>query len=199
MGEIKDTGTRRKYTLGILLIVVGAIGFIAFVVFLLKQIGEQSPKIQIVVPGIHEIQIVEPGRYTIFYEYRSVVDGKVFLTGESLPSEIFIALHFKDGFQEVTLLQPSMNNTYSIGGRAGVSLLEFTVEKPGTYVISASYAKGTQAPDVVLAIGQFKIFQVVFGAIAIFFVSLIITITGCLIILVAYLKSRKIKKEAQTQ
>lgn len=86
-----------------------------------------------------------------------------------------------------------------MGGRAGISLLEFNIDNPGSYIINARYAGDVEKPDIVLAVGQFKLFGVIFGAIGIFFVSLIITITGCIIILVAYLKSRKIKKEAQTQ
>lgn len=175
------------------------IGFVSFVVFLFKQINSQSPKIQVVVPGTHEIELLEPGTYTMFYEYCSVIDSKVYVTGEALPAEILVTLHQKAGDQHVDLQQPSMNNTYNMGGRAGMSLLEFKIDSPGTYIINARYAGDVEKPDIVLAVGQFKIFGVIFGAMGIFFASFIITITGCIIILVAYLKSRKIKKEAQTQ
>lgn len=193
------TGVRQKYILGSVLGIIGIIGFILFVVFLFKQIKEQAPKIQVVVPGMHEIELSEPGQYTIFYEYRSVIDSKVYMTGEALPAEILVTFYEKAGAQKVALQQPSMNNTYKMGGRAGISLLEFNIDDPGAYIINARYAGDVEKPDIVLAIGQFKLFGVIFGALGIFFVSLIIAVTGCIIILVAYLKSRKIKKEAQAQ
>lgn len=193
------TAIRQKYILGSVLGVLGIIGFILFVVFLFKQIKEQSPKIQLVVPGTHEIELSKPGKYTIFYEYRSVIDNKVFMTGEALPAEILVTLYSRAGAKEVDLEQPSMNNTYNMGGRAGISLLEFDIDSPGTYIINARYAGSVEKPDIVFAVGQFKLFGVIFGAIGIFFASFIIAITGCVIVLVAYLKSRKLMKEAQTQ
>ena len=193
------TTIRQKYILGSVLGIIGLIGFVFFVIFLFRQIKEQAPKIQIVVPGTHEIELTEPGEYTIFYEYRSVVDSKVFMTGEALPAELLVSLYKRAGNMEVDLKQPSMNNTYNIGGRAGISLLEFNIDEPGIYLINGRYAGMVEKPDIVLAIGQFRLFGVIFGAIAIFFASLIITITGCIIILVTYLKSRKLKKEAKVQ
>ena len=190
---------RKKYILGSVLGIIGIIGFIFFVLFLFRQIKEQAPKIQIVVPGTHEIELAKPGKYTVFYEYRSVINSKVYMTGEALPAELLVSLYAKAGAGEVDLHQSSMNNTYNIGGRAGVSLLEFTIDDPGMYMINARYAGIVEKPDIVLAIGQFKLFGVIFGAIAIFFVSLIITITGCIVVLVTYLKSRKLKKEANSQ
>ena len=193
------TGVRQKYILGSVLGIIGIIGFIIFVVFLFKQIKEQAPKIQVVVPGMHEIKLSEPGQYTIFYEYRSVIDSKIYMTGEALAAELLVTLYHRAGDKKVDLNQPSMNNTYNMGGRAGISLLEFNIDNPGIYIINARYAGDLEKPDIVLAVGQFKLFGVIFGAIGIFFISLIIAITGCIIILVAYLKSRKIKKEAQPQ
>lgn len=193
------TGVRQKYILGSVLGIIGIIGFIIFVVFLFKQIKEQTPKIQVVIPGMHEIELSEPGQYTIFYEYRSVVDSEIYMTGEALPAEILVTLYHRAGDKEVDLKQPSMNNTYNMGGRAGISLLEFNINNPGIYIINARYAGDAERPDIILAVGQFKLFGVIFGAIGIFFISLVITITGCIIILVAYLKGRKIKKEAQPQ
>jgi hypothetical protein len=193
------TAIRTKYMLGSVLGVIGIIGFILFVVFLFRQIKEQSPKIQLVVPGAHEIELNKPGKYTIFYEYRSVVDTRVFMTGEALPAELLVTLYSRAGANEVELDRPAMNNTYNMGGRAGISLLEFDIDSPGAYIVNARYAGGVEKPDIVLAIGQFKIFGVIFGAIGIFFVSLIIAVTGCVIVLVAYLKSRKLKKEIQAK
>ena len=193
------TAIRKKYILGSVFGIIGIIGFIFFVVFLFKQINEQAPKIQLVVPGTHEIELSKPGTYTVFYEYRSVLESKVYVTGEALPAELLVTLYSRAGAKEVDLKQPSMNNTYNIGGRAALSLLEFNIDNPGTYIINARYAGDVEKPDIVLAIGQFKLFGVIFGAIGILFASLIITITGCIIVLMAYLKSRKIKKESQTQ
>lgn len=198
MVEKKPAGASQRYLLGSILGIFGIIGIVVFVLFLFRQINEQAPKIQVIIPGTHLIELNETGTYTIFYEYRSVIDSKVYMTGASLPSEVLVTLYNKGKDQKVDLKQPAMNNTYNIGGRAGVSLLEFTIDNSGTYIIDAKYASDISKPDIVFAIGRFRLFKVIFGAIGIFFISLILIMTGCVIVLITYLKNRKIKKETKT-
>jgi hypothetical protein len=194
--EAKDN-YRSRYILGSVLGIIGIIGFVFFVVFLFSQIKKQAPNIQIVVPGTHEIELSKPGKYTVFYEYRSVVEDRVYITGEALPAELLVTLYSRSGYNEVDLHESSMNNTYNMGSRAGISLLEFEVDNAGSYIIEARYAGNIEEPHIVLAIGQFQIFGIIFGAIGIFFLSLILLITGCIIVLVTYLKKRRLKRETE--
>jgi hypothetical protein len=150
------------------------------------------PEIQVVVPGEHEIHLSDSGTYTVFYEYRSEVDGRVYATAQSL-SGLLVALRSKDDFTEVALSSPSGSTTYSVGGRAGVSVLKFEIDEPGTYVLSADYAPGADGPDVVLAIGKLNLLRTILIALAIVFGPLI---AGAFVIVRAFLQRRKATKES---
>lgn len=183
--------SRGRYGIGCGVLIVGVI---LFVVFLFTQITGNLPQIQVIVPGTHEINLEKPGKYTVFYEYQSVIDNKIYATGESL-SGMMVTLKSKKDFQEVVLSKPFISSTYQAGGRAGASVLEFQIEEPGTYIFTANYPGGVSKPDVVFAIGQFKILGTILGALAIFFGSLAI---GGLIIVRTFLKRRKPKEQVVT-
>src|SRR3990172_6931151 len=63
-------------------------------------------------------------------------------------------LVFKTTGSKIPLSHSSMNSTYSVGGRSGVSVLEFLIDKPGAYELSAWYPEGKEGTEVVLAIGH---------------------------------------------
>jgi hypothetical protein len=46
----------------------------------------EIPSIQVVVPGSSDITLSQPVKYTVFYEYRSMVGNRVYSTGEMIPS-----------------------------------------------------------------------------------------------------------------
>ena len=188
MEKVIEAPSRWHYGIGV---AVWIVGFVIFAVFLATLITGILPQIQVVVPGTHEIHLEEPGKYTVFYEYRSVIDSKVYSTGESL-SGMWATLKSKEDSREVVLSRPSGSSTYETGGRAGVSVLEFEIDEPGTYIFAANYSDGVSGPDVVLAIGQFKLLGTILGGLGIFFGTLII---GGFIIVRTFLKRRKAGKQ----
>ena len=180
--------SRWHYVIGSAVLIVG---FAVFGVFLFTRITSLAPDIQVVVPGTHEIYPEDSGKYTVFYEYRSVVDDRIYSTGESL-SGLGVTLESKRDSREVAMSTPSGTTTYEIGGRAGVSVLKFEVEEPGTYILSADYVGGASGPDIVLAIGKFNILGTILIALGIFFGTLIV---GGFIIVRAFLKRRKASRQ----
>ena len=112
----------------------------------------EIPSIQIVVPGSSDITLPQPGEYTIFYEYRSMVDNRIYSTDQDIPG-IIVNIVSKDTGDEIPLSTPSTSSTYTIGGRSGIGLFDFSIDKPGIYEISASYpatnraARGADARD----------------------------------------------------
>jgi hypothetical protein len=105
-----------------------------------------------VVPGGHTVNFSSQGNYTIFYEYRSVVGDKVFNTGSELKQKIVCQLVDKSG-KEVHLRRSRWSKKYaSLNGPEGVSLLDFKIHEPGTYILSGSYQGEQAQPDIVLAI-----------------------------------------------
>lgn len=177
------------YVISVLIFIIGISAFVLWLVNGLSGITNGSQ--QFVVPGKSEIFLSEPGKYEIFYEYRSVVNGKVYLTEENL-SGLQCTLKDRSTDQFISMENPSINSNYSLGGRAGISVLEFTVKKAGIYDLSAQYSSGKEGQEVVLAIGKGiggKISGVIIVGIAIFILTIALSI---IVFVVTFLMRRRI-------
>lgn len=191
MSNIPIKPSRWYYVIS-LLVLIG--GWSLFTWFLFKNIGSLTDSLtQIVVPGQWDITLYKTGNYTVFYEYRSLVGTKIYTTNESLSGlECVITSNTKG--TPVALTPASVNSTYSMGSRAGVSVLNFSIEQPGTYEFSCGYSQGKEGSEIVLAIGQGlagKIAGTALGGLAIFFGSGLIAIS---IAVVTFSKRRKAKQ-----
>lgn len=124
-----------------------------------------------VVPGTNDLHIVKAGRYVIYYEYRSIVDGEAFATPES--TDITCTLADSEG-RAVPLVPTALNGEYAFNGHAGRAIDQFDAAQTGTYVISCQHPGGkgerialAVAPPVVIDfIGTF------FKRVALAFLSL---------------------------
>jgi uncharacterized membrane protein len=187
--------SRKYYVIGGTALGVGTLGFIIFVIFLINQVTGSMSKTKVVVPGTQDIYCDEPGIYTVYYEYRSVINNKIYSTGEELPSSMIVTLTSETTGEDITLTQSTMNETYESGGIAGVSVFAFEIIKPGHYVFAARYADDKDYPEVVMAIGRSKLFGTLFSGLALFFVSFIIFIIGAVIIIVTFFTQRTRKQK----
>ena len=182
-----------------LAIVVFIIGGSLFTLFLFNSLsGLTGALTQVVVPVKNDITFPETGKYTIFYEYQSVVGNRLYFTGESL-SGLQCTLASKVTGYRIALSRPLTRSTYSLGGRKGVSVLEFNIDQPGIYAFSASYPEGQEGPEVVLAMGQGflkNLMGTIFSGLAIFFGSGAI---AAAIIVVTSLKRQKAKKQLENK
>ena len=178
--------------------VVFIVGGSLFTVFLLNGLSSLTEALtQVVVPVKSDITFPEAGKYTIFYEYQSVVGNRLYFTGERL-SGLQCTLASKATGYRIALSRPLTRSTYSLGGRKGVSVLEFNIDRPGIYEFSASYPGGHEGPEVVLAMGQGflkNLMGTIFGGLAIFFGSGGIAIA---IIVATALKRQKVKKQLES-
>lgn len=116
-------------------------------------LGLSDDLTRVIVPGTSEITLSESGDYTIFYEYRSTVDGRGFSTPDTLEG-LRVALLSLDSRAPVAISSPGSDVEYSLRGRSGVSVLAFGIDHPGVYELTAFYENNTAKPEVVLAIGQ---------------------------------------------
>lgn len=168
-----ETGpTRLYYALAALVFVAG---WVLFALFLFKNLSGLSSKLQqVVVPGKAELNLAQAGTYTIYYEYESVVGSKLYSTGRSL-SGLECAVTAKATGANVPVSSTTVSSHYSLGSRSGFGVFDFTIDRPGIYVLSAQYAEGHEGPEVVLAVGQgftTGILTTVFGGLAIVFGSM---------------------------
>lgn len=171
------------------LLVAGLLGY-RFVTGLLGLTDDLQ---QVVVPGTTELMLEETGSYTIFYEYRSTVDGRVFRTPESV-SGLNVELVSLDTGEAIPLTSPGSDSDYSIRGRAGRSVLSFRIDQPGRYALTGEYASGAQGPEVVLAIGHgfgrelFLTIVIAFAAATVFCLS---TIAAIALVIVTTVRTRR--------
>ncbi len=199
--QTKIRPSRWFYVIGIVILVAGpAISsmFLFSAVFSTISVLTEMPSTQIIVPGRSDVRLSEGGGYTIFYEHQSVVGNRVFSTTENIPG-IQVTLTSKDTGSEIPLSRSSMSSSYSMGGRSGVSLFDFTIDRPGTYEIAASYPSSIQGPQIVLAIFPGSFVDRIFGdisdiAIRGFVMIFVPFAAGIAIIVVTYLKRRKAKR-----
>jgi hypothetical protein len=160
------------YGLAMLIIVIGFLGFAGLIYSGVSNI--ESGLVQIKAPGNTDLDLKEPGEYTLFYENRSYFNGTIYNTGEQIP-ELQISVVEKASGQTLATY-PASGSTYSMGSRTGRSVMSFNVEKTGIYWINASYPR-EPGPEVVLALGRggmVGIFYFVITALALLFASIAI-------------------------
>lgn len=145
--------SRRWYGVAVAVFLIGSLlaGVLAWR-FVSGLVNLTDSLTQVVAPGSADLALTETGDYTIFYEYQSVVDGRIYLTGEAVPG-LDVSLISKESASQVQLSPPGASTSYSVGDRSGISVLGFSIDQPGVYELSASYPAGQTGPEVVLAVG----------------------------------------------
>ncbi|MCX6668767.1 MAG: hypothetical protein NTV25_03045 [Methanothrix sp.] len=175
------------YGLAVLIIVVGFSIFAWSIFSSFSDMGRELS--QVVVPGSADLDLKEPGEYTVFYENQTYVNGKFYSTGEQIPG-LQIQVSEKATASELSTYPSPGGFTYSFGGRSGRSIMTFRVERPGIYQINASYPSG-KGPEVVLAVGRGfaeSIFSSVVIALAALFGSMVM---AAVVVFVTYTRRKK--------
>lgn len=188
--------SRWYYGLAALIAVAGIALSISSMVASIGSLGSDLQ--QAVVPGNGDLQLSEVGEYTIFYENQSVVNGRVYSTGEDIPG-LQIEIKNKTTGMVVETYSPKGSFSYSIGGRSGRSVMAFNIEQPGMYELSAGYPEGTDGPQVVLAVGHGLAGNIISGIMLpmlLFFGSIA---AAAIIVIVTYLKRREAAKRADEE
>jgi len=172
--------TPRPKGLGILPYIVAAAvaaaGVVGFAVFLLTGLsGMNDGLTQVVAPGVVDLDLTEDGTYTIFHEYRSVIDGQVYSSPPGGVSGLNFRVVDKETGEEIPVAPTTSNMHYDLGGRSGHGILSFVINRPGTHQLSTYYLSGAKKPRVALAVGHGfmkNLFTLIFSCIGILFGSL---------------------------
>lgn len=165
----------------------------------------EIPSVHVIMPGSSDITFQQTGKYTIFYEYRSMVGKRIYSTGENVPG-IIVNIISKDTGDEVPLSSASTKSSYTIGSRSGIGLLDFVIDEPGIYELSASYPavrwqQEEQRQEFVLAVIQNSVIEKLFGSImgtvaGAMAIVLVPFAVGVAIIIMTFLKRRKARVRA---
>jgi hypothetical protein len=166
------------------------VGFSIFAWSIFSSFSDMGRELsQVVVPGSADLDLKEPGEYTVFYENQTYVNGKFYSTGEQIPG-LQIQVSEKATGRELSTYPTPGGFTYSFGGRSGRSIMTFRVERSGIYQINASYPSG-KGPEVVLAMGHGfaeSIFSSVAIALAALFGSMVM---AAVVVFVTYTRRKK--------
>lgn len=164
-------------------LVAGAIGLATvgiFVAVIFDGIAGMGDALeQMLAPGEIEVDLHEPGTYTVFHEHESVFEGRYYSSPE-IVAGMTVRVRSADGGAAVRVVAATVNSTYTMASRAGVGIFEFDISEPGRYRITAAYANGRATPQVVLAIGHDfmgGLLVTIFGGLGVMLIGLGLTIT----------------------
>jgi hypothetical protein len=188
-------GNRLYLLVVALLVVLCGIGYAIF--FMIKGISALPGELQrVVIPGESAFTIDQPDEYTIFYEYKSFMNGKVYATGMNLGA-FEVKITDPNG-SDVPLNPSTVSNEYDAGSYSGYAVYTFDAQATGEYTISGSIEGAgddptqTSSQRAVLAIGKDfmgKIFGLVFGTLGLVFGSLLVGGTIVVVMLIGLVKS----------
>jgi hypothetical protein len=147
---------------------------------------------QIVVPGSKELNL-QRGRYSVFLEEQSIVNGKIYSTAQSIDGLACRVSSVQNG-AAVTIEKAGTSVSYSVNGRSGHSVLEFQIQQDGRYAFACVYGENSKGPEVVVAVGSGvgeAIFRAVMGSLGALFGG---CGAGLIVVLVVVFKREREKK-----
>lgn len=183
----------RWYVLSAAIVIVGAMLWLVFFFILFFEVKGSIH--QIVVPGVHELELQASGRYIIYHEYQSVVGNKIFSTDKNAILGLQCSIRTADRAEKVEISPTSPHAKYEFGGkRKGVSIFEFEIGGPGTYILTAKYSNGREKPQVVLGVAR-SLFEALLvpGLFLMLFTTCTILLSGG-IFWITFFKRRRAKK-----
>jgi len=133
--------------------VLALAGLILFADSLVRILHSTDNLTQIVVPGEEDLPLMPNLTYTIFFETKSVVNGRVYSTTESANGLTCMVISRTSG-NKIDTRSPAMNTTYSLSDREGRSMLEFVTDEAGVYNIDCEYKNGSEGTQMVIAVGS---------------------------------------------
>jgi hypothetical protein len=166
--------SRLWYAASAAIVLIGIALGVAFLWPRLAGLGDDF--VRVVVPGAHEIELPEPGSYTIFHEPTGTIDGVLYSASDV--SGLRVALSTAGG-DEIALDPAAVSSRYSFGGRTGFSVFGFEIAEAGTYRLSASYDDGRTEPSTILAISSGfvgKLVTTILGFMAILLGSILLAV-----------------------
>ncbi len=181
------------YILAALIFLTGVGTFAGFLFYRLS--GLEDKLLTVVVPGAHDLTLNEPGNYTIFHEYCTVVGDEIYASSSEIAGLKVRVTSQKTG-ATVPISPASSASHYDIGGRAGRSAFDFQIDEAGVYRLEADYAEGQTGPKLILAVSKGFVGDIlftVFLGIAILLGSMIVSVA---ITVITILKRQKAARAA---
>ena len=168
-------------------------GFAGALLYVVPHLAAADARmIRVVVPGNVVLTLDKAGRYTIYHEKKSTVDGRYYAS--DTVNGLRLRLTDEATGTPVTLTEPAVAANYAIGNKTGSAIYAFTIERPGRHRLAADLAAGRDEPKAVLAIEQGMLgamFSLIFGTMAIAFAGL--GIAGAVVLVVLWRRSKAVE------
>lgn len=127
----------RRIKQGIWIIILGIVLGSASIVYSVTLMFGES--IKMITPD-DIILTLDPGHYTVYHEYQSAFEGKVYSTySDNLNGLVFSV--FDEKYSSILVESSKINSTYTINSRAGQSMLSFDIRSSGDYQLVADYSE----------------------------------------------------------
>jgi hypothetical protein len=146
-----------------------------------------------VVPGSTPLVLDKPGSYTIYYERQGMSGGDM---RPALAALQVVVVSEATGVR-LPVSKPSVESEYTFGSdRSGMSILGFSIDRPGRYRLIGSFVDGRSEPRLTLTVEQGffgSLFRLIGISIAIAFGGLGI---AAAIVIVTVLQRQKAGRQA---
>ncbi len=137
------------YVMGALVIVLGIIFAIQIVYRGITGFGRSMVRAKM--PGETTMRLDETGRYTIYHEYETVIDGDYHRSSPGLGA-LRLRLECGEAGGEVALEPLRGSAIYTIGARSGEAMLTFSIDQPGRYNLSGWYSNEGKNRPIMLVV-----------------------------------------------
>ena len=144
---------------------------------------------RVTVPGTNTIELNEPGNYIIFFEHKSMVDGKLVET-DNINGLVSTLRNIETG-EVIELDEPSWNTTYSIAGNEGEGIFSFGIDEIGKYELESWYEDGEgEEARLVISKGIGMLIRPVILSVVVFLVFAGVAITIFIVTRIQRVKSK---------
>jgi len=190
MSESKRKPTRWYYVVACLIPIFACLGTTLFVYHNVPKLPGAlegmgiNDLTQVVIPGSAEINFPKPGAYAVYYEYRSVIDGRNYVR-DQYPPNLECQMKSKDTGADIDLTSDYIKgNVYSTQNqeREGVLIKSIDINTPGVYVFSCQYSDGRTFPKIILAVGPniiWELFNIKVKPLAAIICGVLVFIIAC--------------------
>ena len=143
--------------------------------------------------------VVEPGNWTVFYEYQSQIDSQIVYSSFDYPGSQ-ITVSPEAGGPPLPISSTGRNLDYSVPNHIGYSVAEFKVTTEGDYKFTVDDPP-VESDSFVLALGRDKVkstVKTVLGAIGLFGGGFVVLVIWALIFIFRLINRRKVRTAGYT-
>ncbi len=156
--------------------------FVLGIIFMIYQVFAivddfSASDLRFIAPQSEVVLQLEPGEYTVYYEYKTYFEEVYYDTGNSING---LKLKIKNTLsnEEVKVKNSTFSSSYTNSDGSGVSVLDFEIKKSGEFKISSSFTD-SEHEKVILSIGKtmaWNFINSVFGIFAILIGSMLLSV-----------------------